>query len=137
MKICITTSGNNLDSPVDPRFGRCPFFLIVDPETKKFEVLKNSSLGFARGAGIAAAQLIAGQKVEAVITGGVGPNAFMALNSTGIKIYPGVSGMTAKQALDVFNQGKLQEATTPTTPGHFGMPGGAGLGPGRGRGRIR
>jgi len=30
MKICLTSSGQDLSSPISPRFGRCPFFLIVD-----------------------------------------------------------------------------------------------------------
>ena len=59
MKICITSSGENLDSPVNPRFGRCPYFLIVDTETREVQPLANTGVQAARGAGIAAAQTVA------------------------------------------------------------------------------
>ena len=33
MKIVVTSQGTNLDSPVDPRFGRAKHFLLVDTDT--------------------------------------------------------------------------------------------------------
>jgi predicted Fe-Mo cluster-binding NifX family protein len=142
MKICISSDGNNLDSAVDSRFGRCPFFLIVDSETEQFEAIANPGANFGGGAGIAAAQKIAEQKVDIVITGNVGPNAFGVLQSAGIKIYPGVFNVTAKQALLAFKENKLKESSQPSGPNYMGMPGGTprggGLGRGgRGRGRNR
>jgi len=41
MKIAVSASSPELDSSVDPRFGRCPYFLIVDPETMEFEAVEN------------------------------------------------------------------------------------------------
>jgi len=92
MKICLSSTGNNLDSPVDPRFGRAQYFLIVDSESLQFEAIPNQGMGMARGAGIAAAQMIASSGTQAIITGNMGPNAFMALQGSGIKIFGGVFG---------------------------------------------
>ena len=69
MKIAISATGKNLDAEVDPRFGRCQYFIIIDPETMQFEALENSSAMASGGAGISAAQMIAGKGVEAVLTG--------------------------------------------------------------------
>ena len=135
MKICISSTGPNLDSPVDPRFGRCAFFLIGESEGENFEAVPNQGAAYGRGAGISAAQMVASAGVQIVLTGNVGPNAFMALNSAGIKIYPGAFGMTARQALLAFREGKLQETGQPTGPGFMGMPGGMPPGGGMGRGR--
>ena len=76
MKIAISATGLTLEDEVDPRFGRCQHFIVADTETKEFEALDNSSATAAGGAGISAAQMIAGKGVEAVLTGNCGPNAY-------------------------------------------------------------
>ena len=86
MKICVTSQGDNLEAKVDPRFGRCPYFIIVDPETKEFEAIANPNIQALSGAGIQSAQLVAGKGVEAILTGNVGPNAFQTLQAAGIKV---------------------------------------------------
>ncbi|MFC2165917.1 NifB/NifX family molybdenum-iron cluster-binding protein [Acidobacteriota bacterium] len=98
-KICITTQGPELDSEVDPRFGRAPYFLIVNPDTLEFEALANDSKDMAHGAGIQTAQLIAGKKVSAVLTGQCGPKAQQVLDAAGIQIIGGVTGK-AKDAVE-------------------------------------
>ena len=84
MKIAISSSGKTLDSALDPRFGRCACFLIVDPEDMSFEAFDNQSAALTGGAGIQAAQFLSDQNVSAVITGHVGPNAVQALSAAGI-----------------------------------------------------
>lgn len=141
MKIAVTASGDNLDSQVDPRFGRCRYFIIVDADTMRFEVVENQNLQASSGAGIATAQMIAEKKVEAVITGNVGPNAYQTLSAAGIKIVIGASG-TIRQAMQSYKEGKFQSSSGPSVEAHFGMgesmPLGAGAtGPGMGMGMGR
>ena len=81
MKICVSSTANNLDAQLDPRFGRCPYLLIVDTETMQFEAIPNLAAGTSGGAGIQAAQTIANKGAKVVITGNVGPNAFKALSA--------------------------------------------------------
>ncbi len=131
MKICISSTGPNLDSSVDPRFGRCQYFLIVDEKGELIKSVPNQGVQAMRGAGITAAQFVADEKVQVIITGNIGPNAFGVLQTSGIKIYTGAFGMTAKQALDKYNKGELKETSTANGPGQFGR----GAGSGRGRGR--
>ena len=120
MKICVSASSNTLDANVDPRFGRCPYFVIVDSETMESEVVSNDSTNAAHGAGIQAAQTVANSGATVVITGNVGPNAFKVLSATGIKVITGVSG-SIKEAVEKYKNGELQETTNPTVGGHFGM----------------
>ncbi|MFC1486334.1 NifB/NifX family molybdenum-iron cluster-binding protein [Thermoproteota archaeon] len=128
MKICVTSVSGDLDAQVDPRFGRCPYFTIVDSETMEFNAISNDSTNAAHGAGIQAAQTVANMGVKVVITGNVGPNAFNVLSATGIKIVTGASG-SVKEAVEKYKSGQLQETGNPTVGGHFGM----GKGQGRGR----
>ncbi|PVX25504.1 MAG: dinitrogenase iron-molybdenum cofactor biosynthesis protein [Candidatus Bathyarchaeum sp.] len=128
MKICVSASSGSLDAEVDSRFGRCPYFVIVDSETMEFDVVVNDSSGAAHGAGIQAAQTVVNMGVKVVLTGNVGPNAFNVLSATGIKIVTGASG-SVKEAVEKYKKGELQEVGNPTVGGHFGM--GRGLGRGR------
>src|SRR4030042_4421311 len=134
MEIAISTAGTNLDAEVDPRFGRCEHFIIVDPETMKFEVVENSSAMASAGAGISAAQMIADKGVQVVLTGSCGPNAYQVLSAAGIKVVTGVSGKV-RDAIEGYKSGKLQTSSQPNVPGHFGMGIGRGFGGGRGMGR--
>jgi len=128
MKVCVSASSGSLDAEVDSRFGRCPYFVVVDSETMEFKVVANDSSSAAHGAGIQAAQTVVNLGVKVVITGNVGPNAFNVLSATGIKIVIGASG-SVKEAVEKYKKGELQEVGNPTVGGHFGM------GKGRGRGQ--
>lgn len=119
MKIAIPASSDNLESLLDPRFGRCPYFIIVNSETGGFEAIANPATGAMGGAGVQAAQLVANKGVAAVLANNIGPNAFRALAAGNIKIYGGATG-TVKEAIEQFNSGQLKEITGPTTPGRFG-----------------
>ena len=127
MKVCISASANSLDAPVDPRFGRCPYFIIVDLETMQFEAIPNPASNAVGGAGIQAAQIVASKGAKVVITGNVGPNAFQALSAAGIKIITGAYG-TVREVVEKYRRGELKETNAPTVRGRFGM----GMGGGRG-----
>ncbi|MDJ0986895.1 MAG: NifB/NifX family molybdenum-iron cluster-binding protein [Desulfobacterales bacterium] len=120
MKIAISSSGNSLDSALDPRFGRCAYFLIVDPANMDVEIFDNQSAAQGSGAGIQAAQLLAGQNVDVIITGHVGPNAVQTLTTAGIDIFTEQQG-TIKEVIARFNSGSLKPTSQATVGSHFGM----------------
>ena len=120
MKICITSEGKTLDSKVDPRFGRCQNFILVNPDTLEFEAIENSNINQAGGAGIQSGQLMASKGIKAVLTGNVGPNAFQTLNAGGIDIYTGVSG-SVKETIEAYKSGKLKKTESPSVGSKFGM----------------
>jgi predicted Fe-Mo cluster-binding NifX family protein len=131
MKIAISATGKDLNCQIDPRFGRCQYFIFVDPETMEFETFENEGLMASGGAGVQAAQLIVQKGASALITGNLGPNAASALSASGIKVHL-VSGGTIREVTEAFKAGKLQEASGATVPPHFGMGGGRGMGGRRG-----
>jgi predicted Fe-Mo cluster-binding NifX family protein len=85
-KLCASAKGPDLEAEVDPNFGRAPYFLIVDPETQRFDAFENPYADLGQGAGIQAAQFVAAQHVSSVLTGQVGPNAQRVLESAGIRV---------------------------------------------------
>lgn len=125
MKIAVSATGPSLDAEVDPRLGRCRYFLVVDPETLEYEALDNSSASAGGGAGISAAQMIAGKGVKAVLTGNCGPNAYQVLSAAGIEVVTGVAGRVG-DAIQDFKSGRLKASSQPNVRDHFGASYGAG-----------
>ncbi|MBN1472537.1 MAG: NifB/NifX family molybdenum-iron cluster-binding protein [Syntrophaceae bacterium] len=120
MKIALTTSGDDLNAPLDSRFGRAPKFLIYDMETNTFDLVDNAqNLNAAQGAGIQSAQNVAQLGVKAVITGHCGPNAFRVLQAAKIKIYNTTAVATLAEAIEQYRQGKLTDASSADVNGHW------------------
>ena len=123
MRICVTSHGDTLQSQVDPRFGRCVYFIVVDTDTMEFEAIDNSQVQAAGGAGVQSGQLMAEKEVKAVLTGNAGPNAYQTLRAAGIEIITGVSG-TVQEAVEKYKEGVLRATEGPNVKSHFGMKGG-------------
>jgi predicted Fe-Mo cluster-binding NifX family protein len=130
MKIAVTAHGHDLDAPTSPVFGRCPTYILVDTETMQYEAVANPALSASGGAGIQAAQYVAGLGAGAILTGNVGPNAYGVLSAAGVAAYLYDDG-TVRQAVEAYKAGKLQALSAPSGPAHAGM----GRGGGRRRGR--
>ena len=120
MKICVTASGETLESQVDPRFGRCDYFLFIETEDMACEALSNAQAQASGGAGIQSAQTVASKDVSVVLTGNVGPNAFRALSAADIKVITGASG-TVRQAIEAYQNGLLAGTKAPTVESHAGL----------------
>jgi predicted Fe-Mo cluster-binding NifX family protein len=120
MKIAITAKSDNLESEIDPRFGRCSYFLIIETDTMDFESISNESAMASGGAGIQAAQTVAKAGVEVVITGNMGPNAFQTLSAAGVMVFTGANG-TIKETVERYKKGELKKTEAPTVGSHSGM----------------
>ena len=120
MKICVSSTGKDLDADVDPRFGRCQYFLIIDTDTMIVKHIPNESRISSGGVGIQAAQTVARSGANFVITGNIGPNAFQTLQAAGIKVVTGVSGKV-KDAVEKYKKGEFQETSAPSVEKHFGI----------------
>lgn len=126
MKIIVTAKGNEQDAEVDPRFGRCAYFALLDMETGDFDAVPNPFVDATGGAGTQAAQWVIEQGAEVLLTGRCGPKAATVLQDAGIRVIEGVSG-NVQEALERY-LGEAQNGSA--------APSGRGLrrGPGGGRG---
>jgi predicted Fe-Mo cluster-binding NifX family protein len=136
MKVAVSAAGPSLDSPIDPRFGRCQYLLIVDSESLDFEAVENPAVMAPGGAGIQAAELVASMGAGAVITGNCGPNAYQVLSAAGIDIFVGASG-SVHQAIEAYKRGELQATPGPSVGPYSGIEPGMGRGMGGGMGGGR
>jgi len=145
MKIAVSSSGKDLDSLIDPRFGRCAYFLLVETDDMSFEVFDNQSIASGGGAGIQSAQFISSKGAKAVITGNCGPNAVQTLAAAGIEVFLENTGIV-REVLQKYKDGDLTSTNMAnvaeysglgdrTNSGRsMGMGGQRGMGRGRGMG---
>ena len=119
MLVAVTSQGNDLDSDVDPRFGRASRFLLIDTDKMYFEVIENGqNLDLPQGAGIQSAQNIAKYKPDVILTGNCGPKAFKVLEAAGIDIVVGVKG-TVGDAVREYLDGQYQPSREANVEGHW------------------
>jgi len=133
MKVAVSSTGKTLESAVDPRFGRCSWFLIVETGDMTSEALSNESVALGGGAGIQSAQFIVSKGATAVLTGNCGPNAMSALSAAGVNVILGQTG-TVREAVERFKKGELPSASKANVDAHYGMGAGGGMGRGMGMG---
>jgi len=103
MKVLVTSTGPNMDDLLDEEFGHCAYFVVVDPETMKFEAVLNEGHDAEVGAGIYAAETAVKLGVEVVITGWVGPHGQRKLLSSNIRIIMDEEG-TVREAVERFKK---------------------------------
>ncbi len=122
-RIAVSSEGQDLDSRVDPRFGRAAGFLLVDPETLSAEYLDNGGVqAMGQGAGIQAAEMLARHGVTVVLTGYVGPKAFQALSAARIRIGQNLEDCTVREAVERYREGRVTLAGGPNRPPGGGRP---------------
>jgi predicted Fe-Mo cluster-binding NifX family protein len=120
MKIVLTTTTPNLESEVDPRFGRGAYLLVVDTDTDAWEACANPGVNASGGAGIQAAQFVTDHQAKAAVSGDFGPNAYEALLAAGIPMYVYGDCRTASDAIARFKAGQLQQIGAPKRGRRFG-----------------
>ena len=119
MKLAVTSTGSDLESDLDPRFGRAAFFLCIDSDSLAFDVVENSqNLNLPQGAGIQASQTVIAQKIDALITGNCGPKAFKMLQASGIEIFIGAKGRI-RDVVEQYKSGELEKAGQANVEGHW------------------
>lgn len=118
MKIAIPMNEQDIKSGVCPSFGRAPYFLLCDTDTKEIKWLENSAAESSGGAGIQAAQILADSGANALITPRCGENAEKVLSGAKIAVYRSADG-TAKENIDALTAGKL----APLSEFHAGFHG--------------
>jgi len=122
MKLAISTASPQLSAPLDARFGRCMYFIIIETTTRDWDALPNPAASAGGGAGTQAVQFLTNQGVGAVVGPHFGPNAFTALEAAGIQIYSADNGQ-ADELLEDFIAGRLEKVTQAGESGRHGGQG--------------
>jgi predicted Fe-Mo cluster-binding NifX family protein len=111
MRICFTAKGITPDSPAEERFGRAPYFIVIESENGAFEAIQNPFSDGGGGVGPKAAQVLIANNVNALVSGQIGGNAREVLAAAGIAMYIYRAGGSVKNAFDQFTQKTLEQSS--------------------------
>jgi predicted Fe-Mo cluster-binding NifX family protein len=108
MKVCFPVQKDEgVESQVYAHFGSAPVFIVVDTEEKGVRRVDNRDLHHVHGA-CNPVMALGGQKVDALVVGGIGGGALMKLNAMGVKVYE-AGTLTVKENLELLKENKLEE----------------------------
>ncbi|MGQ1787139.1 NifB/NifX family molybdenum-iron cluster-binding protein [Saccharicrinis sp. GN24d3] len=86
MKTVITSSGENLMSSFDMRFGRAAYFCVLDQDSGNTEFLENVNKDDSHGAGTKVAERLIELGIQKVVSGDFGPKAKELLEKFNIQM---------------------------------------------------
>jgi len=108
MKVGFAVQANEgIESKVFNHFGSAPVFIIVEAATKEITTVNNKDLNHVHGA-CNPIKTLDGQRVDAMVVGGIGAGALTKLNAMGIKVF-GAAALSVKENLTLLDHNKLQE----------------------------
>lgn len=107
MRIAIPVDQNTNTSDVCISFGRAPYFVFFNTETKETIFVKNEAADSQGGAGIKAAQTLVDEGADVLLTPRCGENAAAVLQKAKVKIYKTLAG-SLQDNLVAFENGKLE-----------------------------
>ena len=120
MKIAISSTGKNLNSQVDPRFGRCAYFIIIDTADMRFEAFENENVALSGGVGIQSASFLISKGVKAVLTGNCGPKAMQTFIAGNVEVFTGQTD-TVQRAIERYENKNLSPSTQATVTEKSGV----------------
>ena len=119
MKIAVTSTGAELSSELDERFGRARYFIIYDTDSGEHRAVNNEiNLNAPQGAGIQSGELVVREGAGVLLTGHCGPKAFRVLSAAGVEVFNGCTG-TVEQAIESYRKGELKRSEAPDVRGHW------------------
>jgi predicted Fe-Mo cluster-binding NifX family protein len=125
MKICIPVNDvRGLDGEPYGHFGSAERFMLVDSDSMETQIVDNGDHGHAHGT-CQPLRGLAGQKLDAIIVGGIGARAVERLNEAGIRVYRSTAG-TVRDNVEALKKGALEELNADNSCGHHGHGHGCG-----------
>jgi len=103
MTVCVSSYGPTLDSKVQPIFGRCEYFIFVDPASMASEVVPNPFASMAEEAGVKSAELVIGKGATILLTEQVGAKTRQALEAAGVEVVA-IKGGTVREAVEAYRE---------------------------------
>jgi predicted Fe-Mo cluster-binding NifX family protein len=108
MIVALSVTAPESPATIDIRFGRAPWFLLINTETSEERFMPNPSAEAVTGAGTGAVQILADAEVDCVIGAEPGPKATEVLNNLGIDAFNPGTISDANAAIAAWQEKKLE-----------------------------
>jgi predicted Fe-Mo cluster-binding NifX family protein len=115
-RVAAVSIGEGLEARLEVRFGICSSFVVVDPTTMEWEVVRVEPDGPAQAVNMKGIQAVARSGATVLITPQIHPECCMALQALAVAVYLAPEGITVREAVERYEQGELEQSLiTPFT----------------------
>lgn len=106
MKLAFPVSEKSFDANIHKIFGKAPYYLIYNTNSKEMDYLDHRAVVAQGGAGVRAAQVLADNGIKVIITLQCGENAEKILRNAEVLVYKAIPG-SVKENTEAFEQNQL------------------------------
>jgi predicted Fe-Mo cluster-binding NifX family protein len=110
-KVAVGSHGDDLEATLHARGEPCTSFVLVDPQTMAYEVVRVAQAESMAQAGVNAVRAAARNGATTVITSEIRPACCTALNALGIAVFLADEHLTVREAIEAYLQGELTPST--------------------------
>jgi predicted Fe-Mo cluster-binding NifX family protein len=107
-RVAVTSHGEGLDALLEVRFGVCSSFIVVEPTTMEWEIVRVEPDGPAQTVNREAIRAIARSGAAALITTEIHPECCMVLRALAIDVYVAPKDITVRKAIEMYEAGELE-----------------------------
>ena len=111
-RVAVVSQGEGLEAPLGLRFGTCSFFVLVDPATLEWEVVRVEPDGPTREVNLQGIRAVARSGADVLITPHIHAECCKALQALAVTVYLAPEGITVREAIERYRQGGLEPLAT-------------------------
>lgn len=108
-RVAVVSSGEGLDARLEVPLSTCTTFIVVDPATNEWQVVRTEQDGPSREVSLNAVRTIVRSGAGALITPAIHPECCMALQALAVAVYIAPEGITVREAIAQYEGGLLEE----------------------------
>ena len=107
-RVAVASHGEGLDASLETRLGVCSSFIVVEPTTMEWKVVRVEPDGPAQTVNRKVIRAVARSGASVLITPEIHPECCMVLRALAIGVYIAPTGITVREAIELYEAGELE-----------------------------